>query len=392
MTSNKICVLKSRRYPVNEDDLIDGGSLNVWQIVNELSGRGYRVEVFTRHETEAQVHVSRGSVNIFRVPFVPSSNSNLLMRDYEEGLSFVKGVIRSEHFTPTEYLSIHTHHWTSGIGVQLYFPPECRLVHTPHLLALEKANHNGITCPVEVVDAEKALFGRATAIFSLSRAETDALTDAYGVPTAKIIETPNGVDPVFFSIPPLSLNQRTTFSLMSIGRICRQKGIDILLDAMEHLLTEDIPVELKLVGGSYHEPEYEEEIIARVTSHPLCGRVVFVGQVPHSQIPTLLSQCDVYVQPSRYESQGIALLEAMASGRAVVASDLPAVREYVSHDKNGVLVPRENSAALANALMRLYLAPDFAEGLARVGRIRAASFTWEKLFNLTLPLLVGDER
>lgn len=392
MASNTICVLKSRRYPVTEDDLIDGGSLNVWQIVNELSHRGYRVEVFTRHETEPQELISRGSVNIFRVPFVRSGNSNLLMRDYEEGFSFVKGVIRSEHFTPTKYLSIHTHHWTSGIGVQHYFPPKCRLVHTPHLLAVEKAIHNGVPCPVEVVDAEKALFGRSTAIFSLSRAETHALTDAYGVPADKIIETPNGVDSMFFSIPSLSSNQRTTFSIMSIGRICRQKGIDILLDAMEHLLTEDIPVELKLVGGSYHEPEYEQKIIGRVTSPPLCGRVFFMGQVPHPQIPTLLSQCDIYVQPSRYESQGIALLEAMASGRAVVASDLPAVREFVSHDKNGVLVPSEDSEALARALIRLYRAPDFAEGLARMGRLRAASFTWENLFNLTLPLLVRDEQ
>lgn len=392
MASNKICLLKSRRYPVTEDDLIDGGSLNVWQIVNELSSRGYLVDVFTRHETEPQVHTSKGSVNIFRVPFVRSSNSNLLMRDYEEGLSFVKGVVRSEHFTPTEYLSIHTHHWTSGIGVQLYFPSECRLVHTPHLLAVEKASHNGVACPVEVVEAEKALFGRATAIFSLSRAETDALTEGYGVPKNKIIETPNGVDPVFFSTPSLCANQEATLSLMSIGRVCRQKGIDILLDAMEHLLTENIPVELKLVGGSYHEPEYEKEIIARVTSPPLCGRVAFIGQVPHSQIATLLSQCAIYVQPSRYESQGIALLEAMASGRAVVASDLPAVREYVTHDKNGVLVPSEDSEALARALIRLYRAPDFAEGLARVGRVRVASFTWEKLFNLTIPLLVGDEQ
>jgi Glycosyltransferase len=314
------------------------------------------------------------------------------MRDYEEGLSFVEGVMSSEHFTPNKYLSIHTHHWTSGIGLPRYLPTECRLLHTPHLLALEKASHNGIPCPSKVSYAETALFSRATAIFSLSRAESNTLRNGYGVPTTKIIETPNGVDSVFFSIPPLCSDQRRTFSLVSVGRICRQKGIDILLDAMEHLLTEDIPVELKLVGGSYNERAYEEEIIARLACPPLCGRVSWVGQVPHSQIPTLLSQCDVYVQPSRYESQGIALLEAMASGRAVVASDLPAIREYLSPEKNGILFPCENSEALAKALVRLYRAPALAEELARVGRTRAAQFTWEKLFNRTLPLLVGDER
>jgi D-inositol-3-phosphate glycosyltransferase len=391
MIRGKICVLKSRRYPENEDDLIDGGSLNVWKIVHELTIRDYSVDVFTRHEGTSPLYYSRGAVNIFRIPFIESKNPNLLMRDYEEGLSFVEGVINSRHFTPKEYLSIHTHHWTSGIGLTVALPASSRLVHTPHLLALEKANHNGIPCPQVVVEAEKQLFGRAVNILSLSKSETGALINSYGVSHTKIVETPNGVDREFFNIRTRSLDQNSTFKIVSIGRLCRQKGIDILLDAMEQLLLQQIPVQLTLVGGSYYEQEYESKMIDRASAAPLREKVSVIGQVPHWQIPALLSNCQVYVQASRYESQGIALLEAMASGCTVVATDLAAVREYISSEVNGVLVPSENSEALANALIRIFRDPSFAQTLADAARRRAISFTWDRLLNLTLPVLVGNE-
>jgi len=95
-----------------------------------------------------------------------------------------------------------------------------------------------------------------------------------------------------------------------------------------------------------------------------------LGHVPSRQV---LSCFDLYVHPSFYESQGLAILEAMAAGKPVVATDAGGVRDVVSHGETGLLVPPGNSRALAEAVLRL--ASDPAEGarLAANARRRVQS-------------------
>jgi len=310
-------------------------------------------------------------------------------RDFDEGRSFVERMVQCSYFTPQHYLCIHTHHWTSGIDLASYLPKSCRLVHTPHLLALEKCHHNGLTCPSHVEAAERTLFDRSEAIFALSNTESDALRIKYGVQLEKVVVAPNGVSPKFFKIPTIHSLRNQKLSLLCIGRICLQKGIDILLDAVSYLIKDGILVDLRLVGGPYGEPVYEKYIAERIAAPPLRGKVFSIGKVSHSMIPKLLSKCNVYIQPSRYESQGVALLEAMAAGRAVVASNLPAVKEYLTHNSNGLLFELGNAEALTKMLLFLYSNPKHLESFGVAAQASARSFTWNKMLKGTLPIIIN---
>ncbi len=387
MSIKKICIIKSRRYPLTADEIVDGGSLNVSKIVGALRAKKYEVDVFTRAEDGDSKIIEGNFLRVFPIPFHRSQKAHPMEHDYEEGCSFIEGVIRCPQFNPNRYHCVHTHHWTAGIFLSLYLPKTCRLFHTPHLLAFEKAYYNGLLCPRNVELAERALIDRANAVFALSNTEADTLRCKYGVQAEKVIVSPNGVSPSFFAIPPIRFSRYQRLSLLCIGRTCRQKGIDILLDAVTYLLRDRIPIEVRLVGGPYGEPDYEQSITERIKSPLLRDKVYSIGQVPHSAIPSILNECTIYVQPSRYESQGVALLEAMAAGRVVVASDLPAVQEYLSHGNNGLLFKSGNVESLAETLLYIYLNPADVKGLPYSARMSARSFTWDRMLQRTLTVL-----
>ncbi len=384
-----VCVIKSRKYPLEEKNIVDGGTLNAHVIVSELQHNGYNIEVFTRDEEHEQTTNNQTRIRVFRVPFVHSAKQDILYRDYEEGRSFVEGLISHSAFRPEQYLCIHTHHWTSGIGLESHIPAQTRLIHTPHLLAAEKAYYNNLSLPPCVKVAEQALINRANHIIALSKSEEKALHTIYNCSKRKITVAPNGINATFFELPALDKIMPSPLPILFIGRRCRQKGIDVLLDATELLIKSGMPLSLRLVGGRYGELEFDEFLEARIQSVPLAGIVEQIKEVSHDCIPSLLSNSFVYVQPSRYESKGVALLEALAAGRIIIASDLPAIREYIRHGENGFLVEPENARALADALKTLYTNPKQALQLAQAARNTVRKYTWQRMLKSVIPLFCG---
>lgn len=315
--------------------------MNAARAVTELRRRGHEVHVFTRStgDSGGEVRPMRridGGASVWEVNYQASDATDVFLRDFYEGASFVRGLAACPVFAASSFDAVHVHHWTSGIGLDEVLPQEVPLVFTPHLLPSEKARTLGVALDSRVVAQQEALLRRATAIIALSLDERAAIGSQH---ERRTILAPNHLDERFFGVPPaIAPLPGRMIRLGSIGRLCRQKGQDILLTALEDLLQTGVDASLEIVGQSYDEPELEAEIRRRADSPPLRGRVSIVTDADHGDIPERLRQWDLYVQPSRYESQGIALLEAMAAARVVVATGLGAIREYVDDRQSGFLI------------------------------------------------------
>jgi glycosyltransferase involved in cell wall biosynthesis len=154
--------------------------------------------------------------------------------------------------------------------------------------------------------------------------------------------------------------------LLAVGRLAPQKGHRYLLRAMGDVVHDFPDVRLLLVG----EGHLHEEL--RALADPLEEHVRFLGL--RDDVPALLRRADVFVFPSLWEGVGTALREAMLLGRPIVASDIPAHREFVTNGVDGLLVPPADAEALADAIARLLRDPREAAAIARRAAESAARF------------------
>ena len=166
--------------------------------------------------------------------------------------------------------------------------------------------------------------------------------------------------------------------ILGIGRHVAQKGFDVLLRAYAQLGSKvelaALP-DLLLAGDGPMRGELES--LSRELK--LEGRVHFVGRADRAQAVALFKGCEFFVLPSRHEPMGIVNLEAMAAGKAVIASDVGGVSELVIEGETGILVPGEDVTALAQALDLLCCDAELRERLGEGGAARAQRFDWDIL-------------
>lgn len=151
--------------------------------------------------------------------------------------------------------------------------------------------------------------------------------------------------------------------LAHVGRLAREKGQRHLISMMPRILERWPRAALLLVG----EGEERSHIVSKARSLGVERAVALAGR--RSDIPAILGLADVFVFPSEPgEGLGLALLEAMAAGRPVVASRLPALAEVVEEGRSGLLVPPGDPGALAAAVLALLERPERGRALGRAGR------------------------
>ena len=175
-----------------------------------------------------------------------------------------------------------------------------------------------------------------------------------GINTEKIVVIPNGLE-----IPSelndankqaLRLNlcgSLTTALVISVGRMNREKGHDLLIEAIPSILQNQPDTCFIFAGDGYDRLKLE----ALVNTLDIQNQVKFLGI--RKDAVKLMAACDIFVLPSRSEGMPNALLEAMGTGMAVVSYDVGGVSEVIHHGKNGLLVPPENTHILADTIITL---------------------------------------
>jgi len=187
---------------------------------------------------------------------------------------------------------------------------------------------------------------------------------------------PNGVDVERFRRSvPLARWQDGTHNILFVGRFEPRKGLLDLLKAYRILRKTGCECRLLLVGGGPQEREARRYVATR----RLPG-VEFLGRVSDDEKTQLFRTTDVYVSPATgRESFGIVLLEAMASGAPIVASDIHGYKGVVRRGREGLLVPPHDPKQLAASIGRLLRDQDLAAEMSAAGLLRAEEFSWPRV-------------
>ncbi|HTG47135.1 MAG TPA: glycosyltransferase family 4 protein [Actinomycetota bacterium] len=184
---------------------------------------------------------------------------------------------------------------------------------------------------------------------------------------------PNGCDVRRFQdAKPTDLGEGR--KVLFVGRLDERKGFPIAVKAFERLATTFEDLRLVVVGDG------PEGSAVSVLGEELIRRVTMLGAVPNAELPPIAAACDLYLGPAiGGESFGVVLIEAMAAGLPVVASDTPGYDEVVRDGGDGLLVPPGDPAALADAAARVLHDPALAARLTAGGAERARAYDWSEV-------------
>jgi phosphatidylinositol alpha-mannosyltransferase len=189
---------------------------------------------------------------------------------------------------------------------------------------------------------------------------------------------PNGIDyPHFASeVPPIPKYIDHKRNILFLGRLEKRKGLSYLLEGYALLKKEMPDIRLIVVGGDGGLREACE----RYVRHKKLTDVVFTGYVPDEELPRYYKTADVYCAPNTgQESFGIVLLEAMAAGTPIVASNIEGFADVLTDGQEGLLVPPRNGEALAAALHRLLSDAALREEMGKQGGKTARPYGWDQM-------------
>jgi glycosyltransferase involved in cell wall biosynthesis len=207
----------------------------------------------------------------------------------------------------------------------------------------------------------------AAAVVALTESERSTVAATFKVDPAKIRVIRNGVDRSFWRCASRSIHERPR--LLFVGRFVAQKNVHLLLRALDGVSEQ---FDTTLVG----EGELEADLRSAVADLAL-QNVRFHGAADGLDLRALYQDADFLVLPSAWEGMPLVLLEAMAMGLPIVATDIPGIREIVGPGQNGVLVPAGNPPALRKALLAVASDADRYLQMSEASCRLAAHYSWE---------------
>jgi len=360
----KIGIVSQSYYP-----RYGGVTEHVHHTAVELRRRGHEVCIITSRFRSGNHNHSIGTNGIVRVGYNIMIPFNRAFVDFTVGVTLRQQL--RELLQARDFDVLHTHCPTSPslpiLAIQTASCPQVGTFHTTSGRSLlQDAFQPYLAKVVEKLDARIAV--------SKTAVET---AERYYPGEYRII--PNGVDIERFhpDVEPFpEWRDPDRINVLFVGRLDPRKGVHLLLEAMPEVAARSGGrVRLLVIGDSYLRAKLEASVPAAARDH-----VRFLGHVPSEDLPRWYATGDIFVSPaSGNESFGIVLLEAMAAGRAVVASDIPGYRSVLISEVNGLVFPAGDTAALADTVIRLAHDPDRRRALAERGRARALEFAWPRV-------------
>ncbi|MGH2661657.1 MAG: glycosyltransferase family 4 protein [Actinomycetota bacterium] len=337
-------------------DAPGGVQVHVRQLALRLRDRGHRVLVLAPSGTRPADGFVRVVGRPIRIPYnqsvAPIAPSPAVAARVRRAL---------DEFHPDV---VHTHEpLVPGVGMFAARADRAPVVATFHAFAAG-ARLFDLAAPLL-----RPVWRRLAARIAVSEAAASFVSRRFSEDGVRVI--PNGADvELFAEATPAVLPEGRR--ILFVNRLDPRKGFPVMVEAFRRLAAER-PDVLLVVAGEGRD---------RVALHGLPiearARVIMLGTVPHDDLPPYHAACEVFCAPSTgRESFGLVLVEAMAAGLPVVASDIPGYREVVRDGEDGILIPPRDPEALAQAVALLLDDEGARDLYARTGRDRARRFSWD---------------
>lgn len=285
----------------------------------------------------------------------------------------------------------HTAHLAAGRAVRLYAGSL-----DPSLPMLHVAARNWVSGDIAALRRAQWLAGLTLRLLRRPGITWIAISTRirtymaeHGVPSEQIVVLPNGIEPSSYANVAAQVERvREAWpqeaAVLAVARFTYQKGLDILLHAWARISGLMPCARLLLVGGGTLLPQLD----AMARALGVSASVRFTDLV--SDVRPFLAEAQVFVLPSRFEGMPNALLEAMAAGLPCVATRVSGSEDLIVDGESGLLVPPEDPAALAEALLTLMTNPERARKLGRAARERIENHFSDTILIGRLVTLYGE--
>lgn len=282
-----------------------------------------------------------------------------------------------------------------GLMAQEYFPkPVVLSLHTTYALTLPFKPHWKQDAEYrakhvfKVIDAEKWMLENASVILGNSNEIVSAIDDSYGTQLkndSRLSIVLHGVNVPNSIIPAKKIAAHNgAIKILFVGRLEERKGPDILLQSLLHIKSNNIVINAKFVG-KLPEPNSELgklcfDLKDQINLEKRNVNVDFVGFVADETLADYYQDADIFVAPSRFESFGLILIEAMSFGLPVIAGDIGGMREIITHGTDGYLFNVESPLELAAKIDALVSDVELIKKIGNAARMTyETKFTREKM-------------
>ena len=358
----------SWEYPPH---IVGGLGRHVAELSKYLIGKG-GVEVQVITSGDKKESVTDGLLTVTRIPTRLCAQEDFLSWVLEFNLNIVNYFI--EDFRRYgQYDIIHCHDWmtvkSASIIAKVTGTPLIATIH-----ATEYGRNNGLHNWLShcIHDLEGDLVRAAGQIICCSSFMRQEIIQLFGPGEKEITVIPNGVDASRY----LRSRKRrhTGADILYVGRLVPEKGVHVLLQALEAVIGEYPGLRLVVCGAGF----YEESLRQLARQLHIDDHVVWAGFLDEEDLVTMYNQAAMAVFPSLYEPFGIVTLEAMAAGTPVIVSDTGGLDEIVSHEVNGLKVRAGDYRELAEAIRLILRQPFLANKLASNARRKVRdNYAWE---------------
>ncbi len=389
-----------------------GQVVYVLELSKKLAQLGFEVDIWTRRfEDQPEIDIVNDRVRILRVPCggLNFFDKEYLVRHLGEWAENALRLIKQHRL---RYQFLNSHYWDAGFATQrLSEALDVPHVHTPHSLGLWKKQLMERDFPADAanfdkkynftqrINEETLLYRHCDEVIATTPPQVDMIVNDYGAPAEQVRMIPPGYDDNrFFPISASSRNavrQRLGFEgevVLAIGRLARNKGYDLLIDAFSVVASRLPDAVLHLAVGGTHlnanEQKILDELKLQVEARGLTDRVEFSGFVSDADLPDHYRAADVFVLSSRYEPFGMTAIEAMACGTATVVTTHGGLYRALTFGRHALYADPFDKYDLGISIVKVLKHPRLNTRLSRMGAHKARSlFTWTGIAQQLISLI-----